>query len=216
MLLAQLERFPAQHAIRNANALALAEALAEVPGLTAQKRDERMDSQGNYCFVVHYDEREFAGMPLRRFEEALSADGVPLGLGLLLGLAVAPVLAVYAKADPSALYQAAGSTTLFVGALGSYGYATRRDLSSWARTLFWALLALIVFGLLAMFVAIPGGNVIYSVLGLVVFGGFTIFDFNRLRRAEMASAVPIAASIFLDIFNVFLLLLSLFGGGNRR
>ena len=135
--------------------------------------------------------------------------------GLAL-LAVAPVLAVYAKADPSALYQAAGSTTLFVGALGSYGYATRRDLSSWARTLFWALLALIVFGLLAMFVAIPGGNVIYSVLGLVVFGGFTIFDFNRLRRAEMASAVPIAASIFLDIFNVFLLLLSLFGGGNRR
>ena len=99
---------------------------------------------------------------------------------------------------------------------GSYGYATRRDLSSWARTLFWALLALIVFGLIATFVAIPGGNVIYSVLGLVVFGGFTIFDFNRLRRADMASAVPIAASIFLDIFNVFLFMLRLFGGGNGQ
>jgi dTDP-4-amino-4,6-dideoxygalactose transaminase len=80
VLLAQLERFPGQHAVRNANAIALAEALAEVPGLCAQKRDERMDSQGNYCFVVHYDEREFAGLPLRRFEEALSADGVPLGV----------------------------------------------------------------------------------------------------------------------------------------
>jgi modulator of FtsH protease len=61
-------------------------------------------------------------------------------------------------------------------------------------------------------VAIPSGNIIYCVLGLVIFGGFTIFDFNRLRRTEMASAVPIAASIFLDIFNVFLLLLRLFGG----
>jgi dTDP-4-amino-4,6-dideoxygalactose transaminase len=80
VLLAQLERFPEQHALRNANAIALGEALAQVPGLRAQKRDERMDSQGNYCFVVHYDAREFAGMPLRRFEEALHADGVPLGV----------------------------------------------------------------------------------------------------------------------------------------
>jgi dTDP-4-amino-4,6-dideoxygalactose transaminase len=80
VLLAQLERFPAQHAVRNANAIALGEALAAIPGLRAQKRDERMDSQGNYCFVVHYDEREFAGLPLRRFEEALYAEGIPLGV----------------------------------------------------------------------------------------------------------------------------------------
>jgi FtsH-binding integral membrane protein len=140
------------------------------------------------------------------------ATGLLFGLGLLLGLAVAPVLAYYAKMNPAALWQAAGTTAAFVAALGSYGYATRRDLSSWARTLFWALLGLIVFGIVAIFVSIPNANVIYCVLGLVIFGGFTIFDFNRLRRTEMASAVPIAASIFLDIFNVFLLLLDLFGG----
>jgi modulator of FtsH protease len=140
------------------------------------------------------------------------ATGLLFGLGLLLGLAVAPVLAYYAKMNPAALWQAAGTTAAFVAALGSYGYATRRDLSSWARTLFWALLALIVFGIVTLLVSIPNGNVIYCVLGLVIFGGFTVFDFNRLRRTEMASAVPIAASIFLDIFNVFLLLLDLFGG----
>jgi FtsH-binding integral membrane protein len=135
------------------------------------------------------------------------------GLGLLIGMAVGPVLALYAKAQPSALWQAAGATGAFVGALGAFGYATRRDLSSWARTLFWALLALIVFGIVGIFVAIPHGHIIYAVLGLVVFGAFTIFDFNRLRRTNMASAVPIAASIFLDIFNVFLFMLRLFGGG---
>jgi modulator of FtsH protease len=144
------------------------------------------------------------------------AIGLLFGLGLCLGIAVGPVLAVYAKADPSDLWQAAGATAAFVGGLGSYGYATRRDLSSWARGLFWALLALIVFGLVGLFVAIPGGHIIYAVAGLVVFGGFTIFDFNRLRRANMASAVPIAAGIFLDIFNVFLFMLSLLGGGGRR
>jgi FtsH-binding integral membrane protein len=143
------------------------------------------------------------------------AVGLLFGLGLLIGMAVGPVLAVYAKSQPSVLWQAAGATGAFVGALGSYGYATRRDLSSWARTLFWALLALIVFGIVLIFVSIPGGNVIYAVLGLVIFGGFTIFDFNRLRRANMASAVPIAARIFLDVFNVFLLMLRLLGGGRN-
>jgi len=141
------------------------------------------------------------------------AIGLLFGLGLLIGLAVGPVLAVYAKTSPDVLWQAASATGAFVAALGAYGYATRRDLSSWARTLFWALLALIVFGIIGIFVSIPHGNVIYSVAGLVIFGGYTIFDFNRLRRANMASAVPIAAGIFLDIFNIFLLMLRLFGGG---
>ena len=38
-----------------------------------------------------------------------------------------------------------------------------------------------------------------------------IFDFNRLRRAGAQDAVSIAASIFVDMFNVFLLFLQLFG-----
>ena len=139
------------------------------------------------------------------------AIGLLFGLGLLLGMAVGPILAAYAKSDPAVLWQAAGATAAFVAGCGAYGYATRRDLSSWARTLFWALLALIVFGVVLIFVNIPHANIIYAVLGIVIFGGYTIFDFNRLRRADMSSSVPIAASIFLDIFNIFLFFLQLFG-----
>jgi FtsH-binding integral membrane protein len=135
------------------------------------------------------------------------------GFGLLLGLALGPVLNAYAKADPSVLWQAAGTTAAFVAGLGAYGYGTRRDLSAWGRGLFWALIGLIAFGIVALLVSIPHANVIWSVVGLVIFGGFTIFDFNRLRRAGRESAVPIAASIFLDVLNVFLFALQLFGGG---
>jgi modulator of FtsH protease len=139
------------------------------------------------------------------------------GMGLLLGMAVSPVLVYYAKAEPGVVWQATASTAGFIGVLGAGGYATRRDLSSWARTLFWALVALIIFGLVATFVSIPHANIIYCVLGLGIFGAFTVFDFNRLARTRDArAAVPIAASIFLDIFNVFIFMLSLFGGGNRR
>jgi uncharacterized protein len=135
-----------------------------------------------------------------------------LGVGLLLGLALGPVLSAYAKADPSALWQAAGATAAFFAALGALGYALRRDLTPWAHTLFWALVALIVFAIVAIFASIPHANLIYAVAGLAIFGGFTMFDFNRVLRTRTEGAVPIAASIFLDIFNVFLLLLQLFGG----
>jgi FtsH-binding integral membrane protein len=136
------------------------------------------------------------------------------GLGLLLGLALGPVLSSYAAANPAAVWQAAGATGAFVASLGAVGYATRRDLSSWYRVLFWALLGLILFGLVAIFVSIPNENIIWSVAGLVIFGGYTILDFNRLRRSGQEEAVPIAASIFLDVLNVFLFFLQLFGGDN--
>ena len=144
------------------------------------------------------------------------AMGLLFGLGLLLGAAVGPVLRVYAETEPAVLWQSAGATGAFVAGLGALGYATRRDLSVYARALFFALLALIVFGIVAIFISIPHANIIYAVLGLVIFGGFTLVDFNRLRRAGTESAVPIAASIFLDIFNVFLFFLQLFGGGRER
>lgn len=138
-----------------------------------------------------------------------------LGLGLLLGLALGPMLSDYAQADPAAVWQAAGATGGFVAGLGAAGYATRRDLSSWYRVLFWALLGLIVFGVVAIFVSIPSENIIWSVAGLVIFGGYTVLDFNRLRRSGRQDAVPIAASIFLDVLNIFLFFLSIFGGGRR-
>jgi FtsH-binding integral membrane protein len=69
-----------------------------------------------------------------------------------------------------------------------------------------------VFGIVAIFVSIPNGHIIYAVAGLGIFGAFTIFDFNRLRRVSADGVVPIATSIFLDSFNVLLFLLTLFGG----
>jgi FtsH-binding integral membrane protein len=135
-------------------------------------------------------------------------------VGLALGIAIGNTVHVYATTQPDAVYQAAGATGLFVGGLGAAGYATRRDLSFLYRGLFFALLALIGFGLLTLFISIPAANVIYCVAGLAIFGLYTVVDFNRLRRAGKTETVPLAAGIFLDVLNVFLFFLSLFGGRN--
>ena len=140
------------------------------------------------------------------------AVGVLFGFGLLVGLAMAPTIAYYADTNPQAVWQAGGATALFIAGFGAAGYATRRDLSAFARLFFWALIALIVFGIVLIFVQIPNGSLIYAILGLVIFAGYTMFDFQRLRMSTDTGSAPLlAASIFLDILNVFQFFLSLFG-----
>jgi modulator of FtsH protease len=137
--------------------------------------------------------------------------GLLFVVGLLLGLALAPTLAYYATVNPQAVWQAGGATALFIAGFGAAGYATRRDLTMLARISFFALIALIIFGIVLIFVHIPHGDLIYSILGLVIFAGLVMFDFQRLRRTKDMNAAPlIAASIFLDALNVFLFFLRIF------
>jgi modulator of FtsH protease len=130
--------------------------------------------------------------------------------GLLIGASVATTVNYYAATDPTAVRQAFGATALFVGALGAGGYAVRRDLSFLYRLAFWLLLALLGAGIVLIFVRIPAAYTAWSVAGLAIFGLYTVIDFNRLRRAGTDEAIPLAASIFLDVLNVFLLFLRLF------
>ena len=140
-----------------------------------------------------------------------ASAGLLFAVGLLLGLSSSPMIAYYANTDPQVLWQAGGATALFIAGCGAIGYATRRDLSAIARLSFWALVALIIFGVVLIFVNIPGGNLAYSVLGLVIFAGLTMADFQRLRiSSDIDSAPLMAASIFLDALNVFTFFLRIF------
>ena len=133
------------------------------------------------CFILGF-------LCLIGLNYARGASGAALGLlfamGLFLGLGLGGGLAAYASADPGVVWQSAGATALFVGGLGALGYAVQSDLSGGYRVLFLLLLALIAYGLVTLFVSIPAGNVVYAVLGLGIFGGYVVLDFNRLRRAD--------------------------------
>jgi FtsH-binding integral membrane protein len=140
-----------------------------------------------------------------------SSVGLLFAFGMALGVATGPTVAYYAGSDPSAVWQAAGATALFMAGLGAAGYATRRDLGGLARVALWALVGLIVFGVVSVFVQIPGSAVAYSILGLAIFAALVLVDFQRLRTVgDVESAPLMAASIFLDALNVFLIFLNLF------
>ena len=151
---------------------------------------------------------------VRQSEQAALA--ILFAFGVLMGLAMAPTIAYYADASPQLLWQAGGATALFIAGFGAAGYATRRDLSGLQRLFFWGLVALVVLGVVLIFVNIPNGELVYAIGGLVIFAGLTMFDFQRVRMAQDGSSAPLlAASIFLDILNVFTFFLSLFGGSRR-
>jgi FtsH-binding integral membrane protein len=164
------------------------------------------------CFVLGFV--SIVGLNFATRREGLAITML-FAAGLFLGLGLGGGLREYAESDPSAVWQAAGATALFIGGLGSTGYAIRRDLSAGYRFLFFALLGLIVFGFVTLLVSIPHAHIVYAVLGLAIFGAYTVLDFNRLRRAGNGEVVPLAAGIFLDVLNVFLFFLQLFGGGGR-
>ena len=134
--------------------------------------------------------------------------------GLAIGISVSATVNYYAATDPTAVRQAFGATALFVGALGAGGYATRRDLSFLYRIAFWALLVLVVAGIVLIFVHMEAIYTAWAIAGLAIFGLYTVLDFNRLRRAGNEQAIPLAASIFLDVLNIFLFFLQLFGRSN--
>ena len=148
---------------------------------------------------------------VRRSDE--TSVGLLFGMGITLGLATGSTLAYYSGVDPGALWRAAGATALFMSGFGAAGYATSRDLSALSRALFWALLALIGFGVVSIFVQMPAGDLVYSILGLVVFAGLTAIDFQRLRSTSDLDTAPlIASSIFLDGINILFFFTDIFRG----
>ena len=81
----------------------------------------------------------------------------------------------------SAIYQAAGGTALTVGVMGSYGFATSRDLIRWMRPLFFALLG--VFGLSIVLILIGSGEHLLLNLAIyVIVSAYLAIYFQIIRR----------------------------------
>jgi dTDP-4-amino-4,6-dideoxygalactose transaminase len=81
LLLSQLGRLQAQVEKRMEGASLLSSGLAAIGGIKMLKRDPRITQRGYYFVVLRYDRAQFAQVPLRRFIEALRAEGVPCGSG---------------------------------------------------------------------------------------------------------------------------------------
>jgi modulator of FtsH protease len=134
---------------------------------------------------------------------------------LILGISLGPVLNEYVQSDPQAITQAAAGTALAVLLMGAIGLATSKDLARWIRPLSFAMLGL--FGISLILLLVGGaGNPLLSIAVILVSCALLVVDFNYVRKhATEDDIVWLATGIFVSIVNIFLSLLSLFGGGRR-
>lgn len=81
VLLAQLERLPAQLNDRQHSASFLNRHLSEVPGISTTPNDPRCEVHGYYLYQFRYDASQFHGASRDTFVRALEAEGVPCHIG---------------------------------------------------------------------------------------------------------------------------------------
>jgi FtsH-binding integral membrane protein len=132
------------------------------------------------------------------------------------GIGITPIVSYYLHVAPDAVYNAALTTGLGMFALGAIVYATGLDLRRFQGIFMLALLGLIVVGIVSIFLHFISPTV-YSWITLAIFTGFTLIDFARIRAGgDGLTPVQMATQIYLDVVNIFLALLQIFGNQSRR
>jgi len=133
------------------------------------------------------------------------------------GFIFSAILEAYTSASIAAsFFTAAG----MFGGMATYGYVTKRDLSSMGSILFMGLIGVIIGSIVNIFWA---NSVLYwfvTFAGVVVFCGLTAYDMQKVKKIGESglagddlkkASILGALSLYLDFINLFLFLLRIFG-----
>ena len=150
-----------------------------------------------------------------------SAAGVPILLaftffmGLMLSRMIAMVLGF--KNGPDLIMTAFGGTAGVFFVMASLSSVIKRDLSGMGKWLFVGALAIIVGGIINVFVGSTAGMMAISVMAIGVFSAYMLYDLKRIVDGGETNYISATLALYLDVVNVFQSLLALLGimGGER-
>lgn len=137
----------------------------------------------------------------------------------VVGVWLAPMMLYYLRMQPGVLAEAGLLTFSTFGVLTLYATFSRRDFSAWGGFFTVGLVVLFLTMLLGFFFPSLGGSMWIAGAGVFVFAGLLVFDTWRITRSGQfgdQDYVIAAVTIFLDLLNLFLFILSLLSGGNRN
>ncbi|MBQ9672732.1 MAG: Bax inhibitor-1/YccA family protein [Prevotella sp.] len=137
---------------------------------------------------------------------------------VLMGASLSSIFLTYSTGSIAQTFFVSAAT---FGTMAFYGYVTKKDLTSWGRLFFMALLGLIIALVVNIFLDSSLLEIGISCFGVIIFVGLTAYDSqnikNMLLQAPDASesmqkiALMGALTLYLDFINLFLYLLRLFG-----
>lgn len=150
-----------------------------------------------------------------------SAAGVPvlLGFTFFMGLMLSRMIAMVLgfKNGPELIMTAFGGTAGVFFAMASLSSIIKRDLSGMGKWLFVGALAILVGGIINVFVGSTAGMLAISVMAIGVFSAYMLYDLKRIVDGGETNYISATLALYLDIINVFQSLLALLGilGGER-
>lgn len=150
-----------------------------------------------------------------------SAAGVPvlLGFTFFMGLMLSRMIAMVLgfKNGPELIMTAFGGTAGVFFVMASLSSVIKRDLSGMGKWLFVGALAILVGGIINVFVGSTAGMMAISVMAIGVFSAYMLYDLKRIVDGGETNYISATLALYLDIINVFQSLLALLGfmGGDR-
>ena len=149
------------------------------------------------------------------------APGVALALFFLYAASVGVIFAfVFELYTTQSIFTTFLITAAMFGAVGLYGYVTKRDLSTMGTVLLMALVGLILATIVNLFVASEALYWITTYAGVAIFAGLTAYDMQKIKgyahagldgEAEQRASILGALALYLDFINLFLYMLRIFG-----
>lgn len=136
------------------------------------------------------------------------------------GLVISPTIFVFANgylgAGPSAIYSALLLTATVFAGLTTYTWISRKDFSYMGASLTIGLFMLIGVGLVNLFVQSSLLAMASSIVAVILFSGFILYDTSRiLRNPHQVPPTLAALSLYLNFLNLFMAILQIVGfGGN--
>ncbi|MDT7836698.1 Bax inhibitor-1 family protein [Aquabacterium sp. OR-4] len=136
-------------------------------------------------------------------------------MGLMLSRLLAAILGF--KNGSSLIMTAFGGTAVVFVGMATLATVIKRDLSNMGKFLFIGALILMVAGIANAFLQSSALMLTVSVLAIVIFSGFMLFDIKRVIDGGETNYISATLAIYLDVYNVFQSLLSILGivGGER-
>ncbi|MEZ7819345.1 Bax inhibitor-1/YccA family protein [Candidatus Njordibacter sp. Uisw_039] len=98
----------------------------------------------------------------------------------------------------------------FLG-LSAYAISSRKDFSFMGGFLMIGLILVVIASVANIFFAIPALSLAISAVGVLVFSGFILYDTSRMVNGGETNYVMMTVSLYLNIYNLFLMLLHLTG-----
>jgi FtsH-binding integral membrane protein len=141
--------------------------------------------------------------------------GFTFFMGLMLSRLVGHILG-FANGTSLIMIAFGGTAAIFAG-MATIATVSKRDFSGLGKWLFAGVLVLIVASVLNIFLHVPALYLVVSVLAIAIFSAYILFDVQQVVNGGETNYITATLSIYLDLYNIFVNLLSLLGifGGQR-